>query len=59
MDNSPGNFIEEVLERMTDAFMAVDSGWRITYVNAAAERIAGRSRCDLLGQPLWEACPDL
>jgi PAS domain S-box-containing protein len=50
--------ITEVLERITDAFFAVDTGWRFTYLNRQAERILRRSREELLGQSLWEEFPD-
>src|SRR4051812_30571236 len=46
-----------VLESMTDGFVALDSDWRITYVNAAAERQNGLTRESLLGRTHWEAFP--
>jgi PAS domain S-box-containing protein len=49
---------EEVLESITDAFVAVDSDWRLTYVNERAERMLRRSREELLGAALWEAFPE-
>jgi PAS domain-containing protein len=30
------------LESITDGFVAIDRGWRRTFVNAAAERTLGR-----------------
>ena len=30
---------EEILESITDAFLAVDRDWRVTYVNRESERI--------------------
>src|SRR5215203_2399665 len=50
--------LTEVLERITDAFFAVDSGWRFTYLNPQAERILQRSREELLGRSLWDTFPD-
>ena len=50
--------ITNVLERITDAFFAVDSRWRFTYLNRQAERILHRRREELLGQSLWDAFPD-
>lgn len=47
----------QVLERITDCFVAVDRDWRFTYVNAAAEQLMHRCREDLLGESLWEAFP--
>lgn len=39
----------EVLESMTEAFVAIDREWRYTYVNSAAERIVGLRREQMLG----------
>jgi PAS domain S-box-containing protein len=50
--------LTEVLERITDAFFAVDSAWRFTYLNPQAERILQRSREELLGRSLWDTFPD-
>ncbi len=47
----------EVLERMTDGFYALDHQYRITYVNAAAERILQHGREQLLGRTLLEVFP--
>lgn len=47
------------LEAMTDAFYTLDKEWRITYLNAAAERLLRRPRHELLGKVLWDAYPDL
>jgi PAS domain S-box-containing protein len=48
-----------LLERITDAFYALDPQWRYTYVNARAERYYGRSRDTLLGRSIWEVFPHL
>lgn len=49
----------EILESITDAFVAVDRDWRFTYVNKQAERLLDRSPGDLLGQVLWEMYPGM
>ena len=46
-----------VLESITDAFFALDSEWRFTYMNAEAERINGVSRGELVGKSHWEVFP--
>lgn len=46
-----------VLEGMSDAFVALDADWRITYLNAEAERIAGRHRNEIIGRSHWEVWP--
>jgi PAS domain S-box-containing protein len=48
-----------ILEKTTDGFFAVDSEWKLTYVNAAAEAIFGRKRGELIGGVLWERFPEL
>lgn len=49
--------LRTLVESMTDAFVSIDRDWRITYVNAAAEQILGRSRDVLLGRDLWDEFP--
>ncbi|MCZ0898454.1 PAS domain-containing protein, partial [Microcoleus sp. HI-ES] len=49
--------VSNILESITDAFMALDSQWRYTYVNATAEKLLSRSRNDLLGRSIWELFP--
>jgi PAS domain S-box-containing protein len=46
-----------ILESITDGFLALDSEWRFTYVNAEAERINGIRREDQLGKNQWELFP--
>lgn len=46
------------LESMTDGFMTLDREWRITYLNAEAEKLVDCQREDLIGITLWEAFPD-
>ncbi|MEY2498634.1 MAG: hypothetical protein QOD12_2190 [Verrucomicrobiota bacterium] len=48
-----------ILENTTDGFFAVDSNWKVTYLNAEAEVMIGRSRHELLGGVLWERFPEL
>ena len=56
---------DTILERITDAFIAVDRDWRFTYVNdRALERMRIRTgrpvtREEILGQNLWDAFPDI
>jgi PAS domain S-box-containing protein len=48
-----------ILEKTTDGFFAVDSEWKLIYVNAAAEKIVGRKRDELLSGLFWERFPEL
>jgi PAS domain S-box-containing protein len=43
-----------VLESITDGFISLDKDWRITYVNAEAERLNGMRRHELLGKNHWD-----
>lgn len=43
-----------ILESITDAFFALDTEWRFTYVNAEAERLLGVGREQLLGLNIWD-----
>ena len=47
-----------ILERITDAFFALDHQWQFTYVNGEAERIFGRNREELRGGNIWQALPE-
>ncbi len=47
-----------ILESITDAFFALDSEWRFTYVNSEAERVLQRPREELLGENVWEKFPE-
>ena len=47
-----------ILESITDAFVALDENWTLTYVNAHAEALLERPREDLVGQNLWDEFPE-
>ena len=55
---------EAVLERITDAFYALDGDWRITQINERALRFAAvlarteLARDQVLGWSLWELLPE-
>jgi len=49
---------KEVYQRITDAFFAVDSDWRFTYVNEQAERLLGQAANGLVGESVWEQFPE-
>jgi PAS domain S-box-containing protein len=46
-----------VLESITDGFVALDSEWRFTHVNAEAERIKGMTRAEMIGKNQWDLFP--
>ena len=49
--------VRDVLESISDGFILLDSEWKITYMNAAAERINDQRREDYLGRNHWEVYP--
>lgn len=50
--------LDDVLDRVTDAFYALDEEWRFTHVNERAEDILRRSATSLLGEHLWTEFPE-
>jgi PAS domain S-box-containing protein len=46
-----------ILEKMADAFMALDAGWYITYVNRRGAAIFNRTPEALTGKHLWTEFP--
>ena len=46
-----------ILGRITDAFMAMDLDFRITYANQAAQRVSRTPLEAMLGKTMWEAFP--
>jgi diguanylate cyclase (GGDEF)-like protein/PAS domain S-box-containing protein len=53
-----GKRITNILESITDAFVAVDRQWRYTYINERASNTLQRTREELLGKNLWEEFPE-
>ncbi|MFN6571075.1 PAS domain S-box protein [Dendronalium sp. ChiSLP03b] len=51
--------ITNILESITDGFLAFDREWRFTYLNHQGSRTLGRSCEELLGKNLWEEFPEL
>jgi PAS domain S-box-containing protein len=49
----------DYLEGLLEGFVAYDQDWRMTYMNAAAERVLGQKREDVLGKSWREAFPHL
>jgi PAS domain S-box-containing protein len=48
---------ETMLESIGEEFYALDSEWRLTYVNRRASEIWGLSREELLGRIVWDVFP--
>jgi len=47
-----------VLESISDAFLAIDTEWNFTYANRQAGTLLGCSPQDLLGKNLWQVYPE-
>ncbi len=47
----------EILDRIGDAFFALDREWRFTYLNDRAEAMLDADRGELLGQVFWDEFP--
>lgn len=48
-----------LLESISDAFFALDSNWRFTYVNREAENLLKKGSCEMIGQGMWDVFADL
>jgi PAS domain S-box-containing protein len=49
---------DTILNSISDAFYAVDTAWRFTYVNRSTERVLQRSASEMIGRTIWDAFPD-
>ncbi|KKI93060.1 histidine kinase [Bacillus sp. SA1-12] len=47
----------EILDRITDAFFALNEEWKFTYVNKEATRLLRHKKEQLLGNCIWEVFP--
>ena len=47
-----------ILDRITDAYVALGADWRYTYVNATAAKMFGRRAEDLVGKHIWTEFPE-
>lgn len=50
--------VARALEHMADAFLSVDTGWRVTFANRNAELFVGPA-AEARGRSLWEVWPHL
>lgn len=51
--------IRRVYERIDDGFVALDTEWRLTYMNSHATDLLGREREELLGQTIADIFPGI
>ncbi|MDS0477908.1 PAS domain S-box protein [Natrinema sp. 1APR25-10V2] len=50
--------LQRILDRISDAFYALDEEFRFTHVNGQAEELLQQSESDLLGEVVWDVFPD-
>ena len=51
-------FTSGVLGSITDGFLVMDEGWRLTFANEEIIRRFGKGRAEIIGGHLWELFPD-
>ena len=51
--------LSDVMDSMTDGFVAVDRAWRYTVLNRRAVEMLGRPEAELLGRSMEELFPDM
>ncbi len=51
--------IANILDSITDAFLALDRQWQFTYLNRQAEQILQKKRTEILGKNIWEVFPEM
>ncbi len=56
-DSSTQAPLVDVVESISDPLVAIDGTWRLTYANASAQQLFGRSTDKLLGADLWDLLP--
>lgn len=47
-----------IVDRVSDAFFALDSDWRFTYLNDTAAAMLDGTRRELIGRVLWDEFPE-
>lgn len=47
----------QILESITDAFVALNSGWSFTYLNGRAAQLLGRRPEEVIGRCMWDVFP--
>ena len=50
--------LHNILQRVSDAVVALDKDWRYTYVNQRAAELFGRKPEELIGKHIWTEFPE-
>jgi PAS domain S-box-containing protein len=48
----------DILDRVSDGFVALDTNWRYVYLNRQAAALFGREPSDLIGRHIWTEFPE-
>jgi PAS domain S-box-containing protein len=52
------NKYRSLIERVSDAFVAIDRNWTYTYINNRAAEILGKDRQNMTGKEVWKVFPE-
>lgn len=58
MEESPISSIYNILERISDGFVALDKNWHYVYVNRRAAEMFSRKPEELIGRHIWTELPE-
>ena len=50
--------LSEILDRITDGFIALDKNWHYTYMNKRAGEILNRDPQQMIGKHIWTEFPE-
>lgn len=53
------DLINSILDRITDAFVALDNNWCYTYMNKKAGEMLQRNPVDMIGKCIWTEFPEI
>lgn len=48
----------DILERISDGFLALDIDWKVTYINKRGAQLLGKDVEEIVGKIFWEVFPD-
>jgi len=58
MEESPRQPLYDILEHISDGFVALDKNWRYVYVNRLGAGMLGRKPEELIGRHIWTEFPE-
>ncbi|HEX7904650.1 MAG TPA: PAS domain S-box protein, partial [Chitinophagaceae bacterium] len=56
--NEKTDAFKNILDRISDGFVAMDKEWRYVYINNSAAAISGKKAEELLNKPVWNLFPE-